>query len=83
MNTAIWSLSGSCGHCSNTAILPGISMCGPSHHSHHCDFMKILKTPLARNKMLKSSYLPQMPSDQNNNGTLFSSTLKVEEGKVH
>ena len=47
-----------------------------------CDFMKILKTPLASNKMLKSWYLPQMTSDQKNKGTLFSSTLKVEDKKV-
>ena len=27
--------------------------------------------------------LPQMTSDPKNKGTLFSPTLKVEEGKVH
>ena len=48
-----------------------------------CDFMKIPETPLTSHKMSKSSYLPQMTSDPKNKGTLFSSTLKVEEGKVH
>ena len=33
-------------------------------------------------KTTKSSYLPQMTSDQKNKDTLFSSTLKVEEKKV-
>ena len=48
-----------------------------------CDLMKILKIPLTSNKMLKSSYLPQMTSDLKNEGTLFSSTLKVGGGKVY
>ena len=39
--------------------------------------------PLRSHKMTKSSYLPQMTSDPKNKGTLFSSTLKVEEMKVH
>ena len=38
--------------------------------------------PLRGHKMTKSSYLPQMTSNQKNKGTLFSSTLKVEEKKV-
>ena len=33
--------------------------------------------------MTKSSYLPQMMSNQKNKGTLFSSTFKVEDKKVH
>ena len=33
--------------------------------------------------MTENSYLPQMTSDPKNKGTLFSSTLKVEEVKVH
>ena len=48
-----------------------------------CDFMKIPKTPLTSYEMSKSSYLPQMTSNPKNKGTLFSLTLKVEEGKVH
>ena len=47
-----------------------------------CDFMKIPETPLTSHKMSKSSYLPQMMSNPKNKGTLFSLTLKVEEGKV-
>ena len=39
--------------------------------------------PLKSHKMTKSSYLPQMTSDQKNNGTLFSSTFKVEDKKLH
>ena len=38
--------------------------------------------PLTSKKMTKSSYLPQITSDPKNKGTLFSSTLKVEEKKV-
>ena len=38
--------------------------------------------PLTSQKMTKGSYLPQMASDPKNKGTLFSSTLKVEEKKV-
>ena len=38
--------------------------------------------PLTSKKMTKSSNLPQMTSNQKNKGTLFSSTLKVEENKV-
>ena len=38
--------------------------------------------PLTSKKMTKGSYLPQITSDQKNKGTLFSSTLKVEEKKV-
>ena len=34
-------------------------------------------------KTTKSSYLPQMTSDLKNKVTLFSSTLKVEKGKMH
>ena len=48
-----------------------------------CDFMKIPETPFTSHKMSKSSYLPQMMSDPKNKGILFSSTLIVEEGKVH
>ena len=48
-----------------------------------CDAMKIWKTPLTNPKMSKSSYLPQLTCDLKNKVTLFSSTLKVEEGKVH
>ena len=47
-----------------------------------CDFMKIPKATLTSHKMSKSSYLPQMASDLKNKVTLFSSTLKVKEGKV-
>ena len=39
--------------------------------------------PLTSPKMTKSSYLAQITSDQKNKGTLFSSTLKVGEIKVH
>ena len=38
--------------------------------------------PLTSPKMTKRSYLPQMTSDPKNKGTLFSSTLKVEDKKV-
>ena len=38
--------------------------------------------PLTSQKMTKCSYRPQMTSDQKNKGTLFSSTLKVEDKKV-
>ena len=38
--------------------------------------------PLTSKKRTKSSYLPQIMSDPKNKGTLFSSTLKVEEKKV-
>ena len=38
--------------------------------------------PLTIKKMTKSSYLPQMTFYPKNKGTLFSSTLKVEEKKV-
>ena len=38
--------------------------------------------PLTIQKMTKSSYLPQMTFYPKNKGTLFSSTLKVEEMKV-
>ena len=38
--------------------------------------------PLRTHKMKKSLYLPQMMLGQKNKGTLFSSTLKVEENKV-
>ena len=48
-----------------------------------CDFMKILETPLTSHEMSKSSYLPQMTPGLKNKVTLLSSTLKVEEGKVH
>ena len=39
--------------------------------------------PLRSHKMTNSSYLPQMMLNPKNKGTLFSSTLKVEEKKVH
>ena len=38
--------------------------------------------PLTSHKRTKSLYLPQMMSDPKNKGTLFSSTLKVEDKKV-
>ena len=44
----------------------------------HLDTGKLLRS----HKMTKSSYLTQMTSNQRNEGTLFSSTLKVEENKV-
>ena len=37
---------------------------------------------ITNHKMSKSSYLPRMMSDLKSKGTLFSSTLKVEENKV-
>ena len=45
-------------------------------------FHEDTRKPLGGHKMTKSSYLPQMTSNQKNKGTLFSSTLKVEEKKV-
>ena len=38
---------------------------------------------LRGHKMTKRSYLPQMTSNKKNKGTLFSSTFKVEDKKVH
>ena len=39
--------------------------------------------PLTSHKMTKSSYLTEMTSDKKNKGTLFPSTFKVEDNKVH
>ena len=38
---------------------------------------------LTSHKMTKSLYLPQIMSDPKNKGTFFSSTLNVEDIKVH
>ena len=46
-------------------------------------FHENTRKSLRRHKMKKNSYLPQMTSIPKNKGTLFSSTLKVEKGKVH
>jgi hypothetical protein len=43
------------------------------------DYMKVPGNPLTKHKLSKSPYLTQMTSDPKNKGTLFHSTLKVEE----
>ena len=45
-------------------------------------FHEDTENPLRSPKMTKSSYLPQMTSNPKNKGTLFSSTLKVEDNEV-
>ena len=45
-------------------------------------FHEEVEKPLTSHKMTKSLRFPQMTSDQKNKGTLFASTLKIEEIKV-
>ena len=44
--------------------------------------MKVPGNPLTGHKMSKSPYLTQMTSDQKDKGTLFPSTLKMEDYNV-
>ena len=46
-------------------------------------FHENTRKPLRSHKMTKSSYIPQFMSNPKNKGTLFSSTLKVEDKQVH